>query len=227
MRVYHFLVSYVLLTTMGPAYYHAQEYGSYNMSQAVMSFFLGMNFLVCIWEIGLGINIDFIYAENKRLTRKYRKNNFGAVMDFFAKPLSLTEMFTLKYWASVWSTYSLYDPSYANRESFGFFVDVGNGWTTLVPTLLFQAAMTIDLDSYGLSPLVVGVVGILSFYQEFYGTVIYFLSFFMNKRHMGKGVVEVLLFVGLTNGIWFFCPLLGMSLSYQMIRDGNYACVRA
>jgi hypothetical protein len=143
MRVFQFLVGYVLLTTLGPAWYHNEVHGSYNVYQVVLSFFLGMNAIVCLWEIGLGRHIDFIFAENKRLTRKWRKNNFGAVMDFFFRPLPLSELlnFTSLYWSAVWSTYSLYDPSYANRESFGFFVDVGNGWTTLLPTMLFQVCI--------------------------------------------------------------------------------------
>lgn len=188
-----------------------------------MSFFLGMNFIVCFWEIGLGLNIDHINADYKRLARKYRGKNFTAVVDFFMAPLSLSDMCSLKYWGSVWSTYSLYDPSYSNRESFGFFIDVGNGWSTLIPTVLFQVAMT---DSYGMSPMTVGLVGLLSFYQEFYGTCVYFLSFILNKRYKGRSFAEVALFVGMTNGIWFMCPLLGMYLSYEMVVSGNFDCVR-
>jgi hypothetical protein len=61
----------------------------------------------------------------------------------------------------VWSTYSLYDPSYCNRESFGFFIDVGNGWTTLVPSLVFVWGLTYDI----LEPRALGIMGCLMFYQ--------------------------------------------------------------
>jgi hypothetical protein len=77
-----------------------------------------------------------------------------------------------------------------------------------------------------LTPITVGLIGMVSFYQEFYGTVIYFLSFIMNKRYVGKGPVEVALFVGLTNGIWFVCPLVGMWVSYAMITTNSFAIVR-
>jgi hypothetical protein len=85
----------------------------------------------------------------------------------------------------VWACYSVFDQSYANRQSFGFFIDVGNGYSTIIPTLLFLLGMTCHGEGGYQLPFTaqqVGIVGLLSFYQEFYGTVVYFLSFFMNKR---------------------------------------------
>jgi len=119
------LVLYVLLTTGLPIYYHWQEHGLFNASHAALSFFLPLNILICIWEISLGLNIDFIKSEYQDLNIKCRGNKrLGAVLAFFATPVNLSNLFSLKFWSKVWSTYSLYDPSYSNRESFGFFVDV-------------------------------------------------------------------------------------------------------
>jgi hypothetical protein len=60
----------------------------------------------------------------------------SAAVDFFLSEFDLAEIMTpsgyVRRWSEVWSVYSVFDPSYANRESFGFFVDVGNGWTTMV-----------------------------------------------------------------------------------------------
>jgi hypothetical protein len=42
---------------------------------------------------------------------------------------------------------TVFDPSYANRESFGFFIDVGNGFSTIIPTVLFLVGMTVDILS--------------------------------------------------------------------------------
>ena len=61
----------------------------------------------------------------------------------------------------MWSTYSLYDPSYSNRESFGFFIDVGNGWSTLLPSAVFLWGLTYQL----LEPRLLGLMGCLMFYQ--------------------------------------------------------------
>jgi hypothetical protein len=70
-----------------------------------------------------------------------------------------------------------------------------------------------------------GMVGLLSFYQMLYGTILYFLSFFANKKHVGKSVLEVVLFVGLSNGIWIVFPLLGMYSSAQLVLQGTFAYV--
>ena len=67
-----------------------------------------------------------------------------------------------------------------------------------------------------------GIIGILKFYQEFYGTVLYFLSYILNKRYQGVSIFSVLLFVGLSNGLWFFIPMAGMYASYTMILTDSY-----
>ena len=81
-------------------------------------------------------------------------------------------------------SYSLYDPSYCNKESFGFFADVGNGYTTLVPSFLYLFCMI--TKSPIVEPQIMGVIGILKFYQEFYGTVIYFLSYIPASHRMWR-----------------------------------------
>lgn len=62
--------------------------------------------------------------------------------------------------------------------------------------------------------------------QEFYGTVIYFLSYVFNGRYRGKPVGEVLLFVGLSNGLWFFFPLLGIWLSVDLVYTDSFHMFR-
>ena len=139
-------------------------------------------------------------------------------------PLTLSDVFSFKFWSRIWATYSMYDPSYANKESFGFFIDVGNGWTTILPSIIWYICITHHSALFPdvFTPFVLGIMGILKFYQEFYGTCIYFLSFFLNQRHKGKTFFEVALFVGFSNGLWFFFPILGMYVSLQMIRSNSY-----
>ena len=71
-----------------------------------------------------------------------------------------------------------------------------------------------------------GLIGLLSFYQEFYGTRVYFLSFVLNKRYKTLKAHEIGLFVCFTNGLWFFLPLLGMYLSYDLVETNGYAMLR-
>jgi hypothetical protein len=164
--VAHFLVAFVLVTFALPAIIHARIHGSKALTAPflALAFFLPLNMLICLWEIGLGLHIEFITKEYARLKEKYGKQPFDAVIQFFLAELDAASLFSLKFWTKTWSTYvplailgaitgliyafvlclrsySLYDPSYSNRESFGFFVDVGNGWTTLVPSFLYLIGM--------------------------------------------------------------------------------------
>jgi hypothetical protein len=125
MRVYQFLILYVGLGTLGPALLHYYQNNVISHIQIALSFFLALNCLICVWEIALGLHISHIAEDYRMLSKKYEKNRFSAVTDLMFFPLSLSDTFSLKFWSRIWSTYSLYDPSYSNKESFGFFVDVG------------------------------------------------------------------------------------------------------
>ena len=222
MQVYQFLVAYVGLGTLLPVFVHFKLHGVISVSQIALAFFLVLNILISFWEIGLGLHIRHIQKEYKRLQDKFKKDNFASVVEFFFLPVSVSNMVSLKFWSRVWSTYSLYDPSYANCESYGFFIDVGNGWSTLLPSALFLVGMSVDL----MAPRWLGILGILKFYQEFYGTIMYFTSYVFNARYRGKTALEVSLFVGLSNGLWFFFPLLGMYISGVLIFDSSYDVLR-
>lgn len=56
--------------------------------------------------------------------------------------------------------------------------------------------------------------------------MIYFLSYVFNERYKGKRVSDVLLFVGLSNGLWFLFPLLGMAVSVDMIYTDSFHAFR-
>lgn len=101
-------------------------------------------------------------------------------------------------------------------------IDIGNGHTSLLPSLLW-IANSVLLRPFG--PQTLGIIGIISFYQMFYGTLLYFTNFFINKRHHGKTFMEVCLFVGLTNGIWFVFPVLGVWASIQLVLQNSFAYI--
>ena len=226
MNVGLFLVLYVLLTTGLPSWNHFSVHGHVGRwgGQLALSFFLGLNSLICLWEIGLGLHIGHIEKEHKRLWQLHGREPWAAVVAFFMAPLSLRDCLSSKFWTTVWATYSLYDPSYSNRQSFGFFVDVSNGWVTLLPSLLFWYAMTYDVP--GLSARALGCLGLVKFYLEFHGTCVYFLSYVLNERYRGRSALEVGLFVGFSNGLWFVFPLLGVALSLSMINSDSFAVFR-
>mmetsp|Transcript_4436 Transcript_4436/g.10439 ORF Transcript_4436/g.10439 Transcript_4436/m.10439 type:complete len:227 (-) Transcript_4436:200-880(-) len=218
------LVAYVLVTTGIPAGLHYFEHGVIVPLHIAMSFFLTLNILICFWEIVLGMYIRQIKSEYLKLKEKYEKKPMDAVVKFFMAPVSMNDIMNPKYWTKVWSTYSLYDPSYQNHESFGFFIDVGNGWTTIFPSMLWLICMTYHNI---VSARIIGFIGIAKFWQELYGTCIYALSFFFNNRQKGRTIGEVVLFVGLSNGLWFVFPLLGIYASWDMINTNTFHAFQA
>ena len=75
------------------------------------------------------------------------------------------------------------------------------------------------------SARLVGIVSIIKFYQEFYGTIIYFFSFYLNERYKGKPAAQIALVV-ISNGIWIVFPVLGVYASYQLIMQDDYSLFR-
>jgi len=200
-------------------------------------FFNNLNIFIAMCEIVLGLHILTIKEDFKRLHSKYStgNNEWSACVKFLTMPIPLSQLFSGKYtWSKMWSTYSLYDPSYQNHESFGFFIDFGNGLSTIPPSILMNLAMVIDTSTYIdnswsstlLSPLFVGCVGLAMYWQVMYGTIIYVLSFMFNRRYEGKSTLEVSLFVGISNSLWFFFPIAGIYSCVCILRDGNTSVFR-
>mmetsp|Transcript_19029 Transcript_19029/g.39991 ORF Transcript_19029/g.39991 Transcript_19029/m.39991 type:complete len:247 (+) Transcript_19029:155-895(+) len=186
--------------------------------------FNNINIFVALNEIVLGRHISLIQSDYRKFLIRYKGNEWGAVVDFLTMPLKLSQLFDGRIWSKMWSTYSLYDPSYQNHESFGFFIDFGNGMSTIPPTLLMNFAMVSPESSAAsgiLSPLVVGCVCIAMYWQVMYGTIIYVLSFMFNRRYEGKTALEVALFVGFSNSLWFFWPILAIYYCVCILRDGT------
>ena len=161
MRVYQFIGSFIILGSIIPSVLHYHQYGQFNIYQILCSFFCILNILINIWEISLGLYIKKVHFDYIKLKERFKGNEFGAVVELFLMKVDIFEALSLKFWTRIWSTYSLYDPSYSNKESFGFFIDVGNGWSTLLPSAIFTVGMTYDL----LSARVLGLMGLVLFYQ--------------------------------------------------------------
>src|SRR5262245_6678892 len=128
-RVGTLVLGAVVAGTALPVWLHVQRHG-FDARQAGLAFFLWLNTLVALWEICLGLRIDLIEAQHRRFADEYRGRPLDRVRDFFLARVPLARALSPSLWAEIWSSYALFDPSYADRRSFGFFVDVGNGLTT-------------------------------------------------------------------------------------------------
>ncbi len=190
-----------------------------NPHQIGLVFFLWLNAIIAFWEICLFLRIDLIEEEFADFRERYRGRELDRVIDYFGSEVSASKVFSPTTWSQIWSSYAIFDDSYANRKSFGFFIDVGNGFSTMLPTLLFLYGMTYHV----LPARLLGIVGLLICYQMWYGTVVYFGSYVFNKRYVGHSPRNVAIFVGVSNGLWFTFPLWGIWAALQMIYTDSYA----
>jgi hypothetical protein len=198
----------------GSATLHYAIHGVVNGWQLALAIFLSINILICVWEIALYFQIDTIEAWH----HEPRHTSGRPRGSLFTSEATLRDLASTRLWARVWSEYARYDPSYADRKSFGFAIDVGNGFSTLIPSLVFFFAMTVPL----LPARVVGLIGAFFFYQKFYGTCLYFFTYLFNKRYQGHSLVRVVAIVGGTNGIWLVFPAIGLYVCLQLVMQGRF-----
>ncbi len=219
MRVWQIVAVAVAGGTAVPVALHHARTGSWNAHQIGLAFFLWLNFIIALWEICLFLRIGRIEREHARLRAEHRGRELDAVGRFFGERVPLSRVLSPSLWAGIWSSYALFDDSYADRRSFGFWVDTGNGFVTLVPTLLLLYGMTFPW----LPARALGVLGLLVFWQMWYGTLVYFASFVFNRRYVGHTRRNLALFVGLSNGLWLTFPAWGMAVALTLVTTGSYA----
>jgi hypothetical protein len=219
MRIYQVVFFAVVAGTALPIALHHAVHGVVSPHQIGIAFFLWLNTIIALWEICLFLRIDLIEKQYERFRREYAGRELDRVKDFFGARVALSKVLSPSTWAEIWSSYALFDESYANRKSFGFFIDVGNGFSSLVPSLLFLYGMTF----HALPARVLGIIGLLICYQMWYGTIVYFSSYVMNKRYVGHTKGNVAIFVGLSNGIWLTFPIWAMWAAIRMIDESSYA----
>lgn len=220
-RVWQLVLVVVVAGTALPVALHVHAHG-WNVHEAALAFFLWLNVIIAGWELCLFARIGELERGHAALRETYRGRELDAVRAFFTRRVPLTRALSPTVWSELWATYALFDESYADRRSFGFAIDVGNGVTTLVPALLFLYGMTFEL----VSPRVLGIVGLLACYQMWYGTLVYFFTFVFNRRYRGHSRGNLALFVGLSNGLWFTFPLWGMAVAIALVDSNSYAIVR-
>lgn len=196
--------------------YHIQ--GDLNFIHSLFSLFFSTNLLVCYWEMCLFFRRDSIAARSDYWRGRRRETGRAPVAEFLTTRVPLTRILSPAVWADTWATYSMIDPSYRDRETFGFNADVGNGFVTPVPTLVLYAAYTT-----GCVPAVVaGILGAMLFWQWVYLTSMYCVVFFATGRHARITRGELFTCFAAPNSVWVLIPLLGLYVSVRLILDGDY-----
>ena len=200
---------------------HAKAYGVVSPVHCLLAMFCVTNAWICICETSLLVYCDEIKREHASYAAAYGVGVLPPV--FLLERVAVHELFQLKYWARMWSQYSTLDASYADTASFGFCVDVSNGISTFVPTVLFAVGMSVPI----LPARWLGMMGLIEFYKMFYGTVIYFFQYAFNRRFERTPRAVVWGIVVPANGYWIVLPLLGIWVSSRLILHGDFGVLQA
>ncbi len=202
-----------------PVGLHFAQHGVVNVHQVALAFFFWLNAIIAFWEIALFRHIDLVHEQYEGFRLSYRGREMDRALEFFSTRIPLSEILSTRHWAGLWSSYALFDESYADKKSYGFFIDIGNGFSTLIPSIVIPYAITFEW----LSARALGLVVLIFSYQMLYGTIVYFTSFIVNRRYRGHSAKNLAIFVGLTNGIWVVFPVWSIGLAIRMVYRDSFA----
>eukprot|EP00611_Tribonema_gayanum_P012279 TRINITY_DN22905_c0_g1_i1.p1 TRINITY_DN22905_c0_g1~~TRINITY_DN22905_c0_g1_i1.p1 ORF type:complete len:230 (+),score=67.86 TRINITY_DN22905_c0_g1_i1:34-690(+) len=193
---------------------HASLFGGANPVAFALLGFLVTNVLICFWELCLCYKYSYIRGVYEQRAKDDKA--LGPII--VAQQLPLRRLLSPTFWSYIWIDYARYDPSYADNTTAGYNIDVGNGHSTLAPSLfLIWSALWPVCGAKETA-----MVGLLLYYQTFYGTLVYLYSFFNVGRHKKCTLGDVLVKVMVPNSIWIVFPLLGMWASYTMIMTDSF-----
>lgn len=208
-------IALLALLGIGTRYY---VHADLNVLHCLFSLFFSINLLICYWEACLFLRRDYIEQRTIHWRGRQSETGRAPVGEFLSTRVPWTRVLSPTVWADVWATYSLFDESYADRRTFGFNVDIVNGFLTPVPTLILYTAYTV-----GFLPAVhAGILGAMLFWQWAYGTSGYLVSFFVAKRQRLITTGEMYTYILAMNSPWVLFALLGLYVSVRLILDGNY-----
>jgi len=218
-RVWQVVLVFVLLGAAAPIVAKIHLTGSASWGFIAVVGFTWINVMIALWEIALHLRIGLVEQQHQQFTREFsRGQELQQVFRFFTARLRPSDVLAPSTWAEVWSSYSLFDEAYANKKSFGFWVDTGNGFFTLLPALFFIYALTFE----AVDPRIVGIVGLMFFWQMLYGTIIYFWAYICSGQYKGLSLGNLVAFVAGTNGLWMIFPAYVLYICVQFIMQNSY-----
>jgi len=208
-------VAFLTLLGVGARY---QVHGDLNVVHSLLSLSSSINLLICYWEVCLFLRRDLVETRTEYWRERRKRTGRTPAVEFLRAKVPLVRLLSPTLWADVWAAYSQYDSSYADRRTFGFNVDIVNGFLTPAPTLIVYAAYTFHF----LPPLVTGIVGAILFWQVMYGASVYLISFFVAGRQRRISRQELYTYIVAPNSPWMAGGLLGLYVSIRLITDGDY-----
>ena len=209
------VIGLLALLGIGTRYY---VHGDVNAIHCLFSVFFSTNLLICYWEMCLFFRRDYIESRAEHWRKWRRETGRTPAVEFLTARVPLRRILSPTVWADVWATYSMIDSAYEERGSFGFAADIGNGFVTPIPTLFLYAACSLEF----LPAIVAGIIGAMLFWQWVYASSLYWVSFFLARKHIHLTGRELLVYVLGLNAVWVFIPMFGLYVSVRLIVDGSY-----
>lgn len=192
--------------------------GDFDLIHALLILFFSINLWICFWEICLFLKRDHIERRAEYWRKRREETGRTPAIEFFTGKVPLAKSLSPTVWADVWAAYAEIDDSYADRRTYGYNVDIANGFLTPVPTLVLYAAFTFDF----LPALAAGIIGAMLFWQLTYGTALYWVSFFGANRQSRISKRDKYIYIWALNSPWILFALLGLYASIRLIADGDY-----
>ena len=219
MRVGSFIAVFIVGFAVAGIGVNYRVNGILNTYYCLLSLFFSINLLVCYWEMCLFWRRDYIEERAGYWRDQCAKTGQTPAAAFMTTEVPVGKLLSPTVWADAWATYCSYDSSYADRRTYGFNVDIANGFFTLVPSLVLYAAYT----AVFLPATVAGILGIILFWQWTYMTSVYIVSFFVARRHRLIRKADIYVYIWAVNSVWILFSLLGLYVSIRLIIDGNYS----
>lgn len=214
-----FMIVFIASLAGATVWNHFRIHGSFGWTFVVIAVFLSLNLLICYWELVLLFCAKKVFAESEVLYRDSINDKPKPMADFMRARVGLRDVFTPSFWTQPWSAYSLFDGSYCDKRTFGYTVDVSNGLSTLIPSIIVHLGLTWQFCD----ARVLGILALAMFYQMAYGTVVYWLSFGITGRYKLLTFRENLLYIAGCNVPWFLLGSIGIYAAIRMILDNSYA----
>ena len=220
MPVWCFVLLFFLIVIGAFVGIRYNEFETFNAFHIVLTVLFAVNMAVCYWEICLHRHLDHINARMDYWRSEQKSKGISPAAAYLTTRLSLspTKVLSPKFWAEIYAAYAFYDPAYLDRKSAGFNIDIGNGYWTLVPTLI----LIVNFTSPFLPAFVAGIIGLALFYQWIYVTGLYVASFFVGQQHKQLSRGEVFLYIWMINVAWIAISVIGFYVSLRLVLDQNY-----
>lgn len=193
--------------------------GELNAFYCLFCLFFSTNLVICYWEMCLFFRREEIKSRLEHWRRRHEDTGRTPAVEFLTTRVPLRRMLSPTVWADVWATYSMFDSAYADRNTYGFNIDIANGFTTPASTVFLYAAFT----SGEVPALATGIIGAMLFWQWTYASTLYLVSFFVGQKQRRITTREFYVYIFGPNAIWILIPIVGIYVSIRLILDGDYS----